>query len=125
MRCSSRWSPSTGRAFQTSGRELRLRLVHPGGHTRQQAVSLAGHAFNPFPFNDGSTEILRTAQQSLDDAWMVQGHINGMGPMTAANLLVKAGGAQALPMDYLWRSQASFIFDGGLWGLLRVLPAQP
>lgn len=108
-----------------AGRELRLRLVHPGGHTRQQAVSLAGHAFNPFPFNEGSTEILRTAQQSLDDAWMVQGHINGMGPMTAANLLVKAGGAQALPMDYLWRSQASFIFDGGLWGLLRVLPAQP
>mgnify|MGYP000609649367 CR=1 FL=1 len=41
------------------------------------------------------------------------------------DLLVKAGGAQALPMDYLWRSQASFIFDGRLGGLLRVLPAPP
>jgi hypothetical protein len=25
-------------------------------------------------------------------------------------------------MDYLWRSQASFVYDGGIWGILRVLP---
>jgi hypothetical protein len=42
--------------------------------------------------------------------------------MMAANLLMKAGGRAELPMDYLWRSQASFVYDGGIWGLMRVLP---
>jgi hypothetical protein len=40
--------------------------------------------------------------------------------MMAANLLVKAGGKSEIPGDYLFRSQASFVFDGGIWGLLRV-----
>ncbi|MFT4101654.1 MAG: hypothetical protein QM674_11565 [Burkholderiaceae bacterium] len=107
-----------------AGRELRLRLVHPGGHTRQQAVSLAGHAFNPFPFESGSHRFFETAEQALADAWIVQGQVNGIGPMTGANLLVNAGGQEGLPIDYLWRSQASFLFDGGVWGLLRVVPAK-
>jgi manganese oxidase len=36
---------------------------------------------------------------------------------------VHAGGRREVPMDYLWRSQASFVYDGGIWGLLRVTPA--
>ena len=63
-----------------------------------------------------------TSGEALRDAWIVEGHVNGMGPMTTGNLLVRAGGARHVPMDYLWRSQASFLFDGGLWGMLRVLP---
>ncbi len=115
------------------GRELRLRLVHPGGHTRQQAISLAGHVFNPYPFDPGtpgrldtgSLALLPDTASSLAHAWNVQGQANGLGPMMASNLLLRAGGAQALPLDYLWRSQASFVFDGGVWGLLRVVPPAP
>ncbi|MDB5819175.1 MAG: hypothetical protein JWQ11_2815, partial [Rhizobacter sp.] len=33
-----------------------------------------------------------------------------------------AGGVDGVPMDYLFHSQASFLLDGGLWGLLRVDP---
>ncbi|NOT95517.1 MAG: hypothetical protein HOP00_04315 [Nitrospira sp.] len=62
-----------------------------------------------------------SSQAALTDSWTVQGSYNGVGPMMAANLLVKAGGQSALPMDYLFRSQASFVFDGGIWGLIRVL----
>ena len=105
-----------------AGREVRMRLVHPGGHTRQQAISLAGHAFTPYPYLNGSRAMAPTSGEALRDAWIVEGHVNGMGPMTTGNLLVRAGGARHVPMDYLWRSQASFLFDGGQWGMLRVLP---
>jgi manganese oxidase len=117
--------PETPVFVARAGRELRLRLVHPGGHTRQQAISLAGHAFNPFPYEAGSKALRRGAAESVADAWIVQGHVNALGPMGSANVLVQAGGANQIPLDYLMRSQASFLFDGGLWGLLRVLPAQP
>lgn len=106
-----------------AGAQVRVRVVHPGGHTRQQAFALSGHHFNPMPFKEGSTRLHDDAAQSLADAWITQGAYNGVGPSMAANLLVKAGGENALAMDYLFRSQASFLFDGGIWGLLRVTPA--
>lgn len=106
-----------------AGAQVRVRLVHSGGHTRQQAIALSGHHFNPMPFKDASTRIHVDAAQSLADAWITQGAYNGVGPSMAANLLVKAGGEHAIAMDYLFRSQASFLFDGGIWGLLRVTDA--
>jgi hypothetical protein len=33
-----------------------------------------------------------------------------------------AGGAFLIPGDYLFRDQTGIGLDGGLWGLLRVLP---
>jgi hypothetical protein len=33
-----------------------------------------------------------------------------------------AGGAFKIPGDYLFRDHASFLMDGGRWGLLRVQP---
>jgi manganese oxidase len=66
----------------------------------------------------------RDNASSLANAWTVQGHVNAFGPMSGANLLVKAGGANEIALDYLLRSQSSFLFDGGVWGLLRVLPAR-
>jgi hypothetical protein len=43
--------------------------------------------------------------------------------MSGITLGVKAGGAGGVAKDYLVRSQASFLLDGGLWGILRVRPA--
>jgi hypothetical protein len=42
--------------------------------------------------------------------------------MMSANLLTRAGGKAMLSGDYLIRSQSSFLLDGGVWGLFRVLP---
>ena len=39
-----------------------------------------------------------------------------------ADLLLTAGGRWGVPGDRLWRSDAAFVFDGGIWGLLRVVP---
>lgn len=105
-----------------AGSEVRLRIVHPGGHTRQQAISLDGHDWNPYPFTDDSARITKNYGEATDHAWIIQGNYNGIGPWMAANLLVRAGGRASLAQDYLWRSQASFLLDGGIWGLIRVLP---
>ena len=40
--------------------------------------------------------------------------------MRGVTLGMVAGGKAALPKDYLLRDQASFLFDGGAWGILRV-----
>ena len=114
--------PETPLFVARVGQEVRLRVVHPGGHTRQQAITLHGHDWNPAPWNRDSTQLLATHADSVRDAWTIQGSYNGIGPQMAANLLVNAGGRFRQPMDYLWRSQASFVYDGGIWGLLRVLP---
>ncbi|MGB7816992.1 MAG: hypothetical protein WBL28_11655 [Methylotenera sp.] len=114
--------PETPVFVARAGREVRLRVVHPGGHTRQQAITVHGHDWNPYPWNHGSSALLSSHAAAVDDGWIVQGSYNSVGPMMAANLLMHAGGRGEVPMDYLWRSQASFVYDGGLWGILRVLP---
>ena len=116
--------PETPLFVARAGSEVRMRLVHPGGHTRQQAFTLYGHDWDPAPWSLGSRTLRSTHAQSVRDSWTVQGSYNGLGPHMAANLLVHAGGRAELPMDYLWRSQASFVYDGGIWGLMRVTPAQ-
>ncbi len=117
--------PETPLFVARAGREVRMRVVHPGGHTRQQAFTLHGHDWDPAPWNLGSNTLRATHGSAMQDAWTVQGSFNSVGPAMAANLLVRAGGRGEVPMDYLWRSQASFVYDGGIWGLLRVTPATP
>ena len=102
-----------------AGETLRLHFVHPGGHTRQQGLAVAGHAWDP----------LRATQpgpngQALPPSSNREGVFNGFGPMMGVTLEMTAGGPCRVPSDYLIRSQASFLFDGGLWGILRVQPGQ-
>lgn len=108
------------------GEPLRIHFVHPGGHTRQQGLTLAGHGFNPYPWGDGShvfaperCEVV-PAQAIPAGCLTWQGVYNGFGPMMAVTLGFKAGGTSQLAKDYLLRSQSSFLLDGGLWGILRV-----
>ncbi|MBU1361519.1 MAG: hypothetical protein KJ901_22525 [Gammaproteobacteria bacterium] len=113
--------PETPVFTAQAGREVRLRVVHPGGHTRQQAFALHGHDWTPHPFDEGSRRLLPTHAAAVRNAWTVQGAYNGIGPLMGADLLVEAGGRWNVDMDYLWRSQAAFVFDGGIWGLMRVV----
>jgi manganese oxidase len=114
--------PETPIFVTTAGSEVRLRVVHPGGHTRQQAITLHGHDWNPVAWTNDSKALLPSHDAAMRHAWTAQGSYNGVGPMMSANLLVQAGARWHVPMDYLWRSQASFVYDGGIWGLMRVLP---
>lgn len=114
--------PETPIFVARAGREVRMRVVHPGGHTRQQAFTVHGHDWDPYPWNLDSSALLANHAAAVDDSWIVQGSYNSVGPMMATNLLIHAGGRYELPMDYLWRSLASFVYDGGIWGILRVLP---
>jgi manganese oxidase len=118
--------PETPIFVAKAGAEVRLRIVHPGGHTRQQGITLHGHKWSPYPWKDESRKLIANSNDAVTASWTIQGTYNAIGPMMAANLLFQAGGSNrissSIPGDYLFRSQASFVFDGGAWGILRVLP---
>ena len=101
------------------GERMRLHFVHAGGHTRQQGVALSGHPFNPYPWSADSRRFDAQAGSVLRE-----GVFNGFGPMMGVSVEVAAGGAFRVPRDYLVGSQASFLRDGGIWGLLRVQPSR-
>jgi manganese oxidase len=115
--------PETPIFIAKAGTEVRFRIVHPGGHTRQQAIAIAGHRWSNTPYTDGSTKMHAKSEDAFKNAWTVEGNAHAVGPMMSANLLTRAGGTFAQPGDYLIRSQSSFLLDGGVWGLFRVLDA--
>ncbi|MGJ0490368.1 MAG: hypothetical protein ACR65Q_05820, partial [Methylobacter sp.] len=99
-----------------AGDPVRLRVVQTGGHARNHVFQQHGHIWQEEPFINGST-VLGTNGFS---EW--HGSQAGIGPGSHFNFLLAngAGGVFATPGDYLYRDQASFQFDGGLWGKLRV-----
>ena len=107
--------PETPVMTARPGETVRLEIVHPGGHTRQQGLALSGHSWNPHPWSTNSRRF-----DAGEGSSARQGVFNSFGPMMGVSVQVQAGGTAKQPMDYLFRSQASFLFDGGLWGILRV-----
>jgi len=107
--------PETPVLSANAGETVRLHFVHPGGHTRQQGLAVSGHAWNPYPWKQGSRVLDPAAGSGIR-----QGVYNGFGPMMGVTMQVVAGGEADAALDYLIRSQASFLFDGGLWGIFRV-----
>jgi hypothetical protein len=122
--------PETPVMEATVGELLRLHFVHPGGHTRQQGLTISGHGVNPHPWDKDSSEFNPARCDALtlpmpSGCLLRQGVYNGFGPMSGVTLAIKAGGAGGVAKDYLVRSQSSFLLDGGLWGILRVRPSVP
>ncbi|MFT4194332.1 hypothetical protein [Ottowia sp.] len=111
--------PETPILAARPGERVRLHFVHAGGHTRQQGVALSGHAWNPYPWSADSRRIDASAGSSIR-----QGVFNGFGPMMGVTVEVTAGGTARVPHDYFMGSQASYLRDGGVWGLLRVEPGR-
>ncbi len=97
-----------------AGTKVRFRIVHPGGHPRQHSFTLHGHNWDDTPWKDDSTAIDDTKQRRL------HGTTEAIGPARHLNVVTQAGGALAVPGDYLFRSQPSFMIDQGLWGIFRV-----
>jgi hypothetical protein len=107
--------PETPIFSAKAGDQLRLRVVHPGGHPRQHGFTLFGHDWSLSPWIDNS----RTMGWNQYSPTRV-GSTGGIGPGRAINILTSAGGDCAVPGDYLYRTQEGFMFGGGVWGILRV-----
>jgi hypothetical protein len=100
------------------GMPTRFRLLQPGGHSRNNVFTLHGHVWDEEPYLNDSTMLGARDESELFGAMM------GVGPSAHFNLLMRngAGGAFSVPGDYLFRTFNSFQFDGGMWGIFRVLP---
>ncbi|MNP68510.1 hypothetical protein D3C76_1644790 [compost metagenome] len=106
----------------------------PSGGSRGATFQLDGHvwAFNPFlsekldvwgyPLKNSGIGSLRFG---LNPAAMYIGAQESVLPAAHFSLSIpSAGGANAVPGDYLYRDYAAFGNVGGVWGLLRVTNEQ-
>ncbi|MGZ5442546.1 MAG: copper oxidase [Thermoanaerobaculia bacterium] len=101
-----------------AGQAARFRILNSGGHARNNVFALHGHIWRELPYVLGSTSLGENPQSEFTGTFM------GIGPSNHLDALLRngAGGAFRVPGDYLFRTQQSFMLDGGLWGILRVLP---
>jgi hypothetical protein len=101
-----------------AGQQVRFRVLHPGGHARNNVFQVHGHIWEEEPYTNNSTVL---GSNPLSE-WKSSQY--GIGPSSHFDMLIKngAGGRFAVPGDYLIRDQNSFTFDGGLWGIFRVTP---
>lgn len=101
-----------------AGMPVRFRVLHPGGRARNNVFQIHGHVWEEEPYLNGS----RALGSNPLSEWM--GSQTGHGPSNHFDVLLKngAGGKFRVTGDYLYRTQQSFQFDGGLWGIFRVTP---
>jgi manganese oxidase len=102
----------------TRGTPVRFRILQPAGHARNGVFQVHGHIWEEEPYASKSMII---GPNPLSE-W--KGSQAGHGPTNHFEAVLKygAGGAFRIVGDYLYRDQASFAFDGGLWGIFRVKP---
>jgi hypothetical protein len=100
----------------TVGQQVRMRLVHPAGHARNNVFMVHGHIWEEEPYVNSSNQL---GSNPLSE-W--KGSQYGIGPGSHFDFLLKngAGGAFAVTGDYLYRTFQSYQFDGGMWGIFRV-----
>jgi len=101
------------------GTNVRFRIAQAAGHPRQHAFTLFGHHWNFEPWQNASLV------QGTNPLTFEIGAIGGFGPTRHFNILTVAGGLTRKTGDFLYRSQDSFDFAGGLWGIFRVSLTAP
>lgn len=107
--------PETPVFTAEAGTPVRFRVVHPGGKARNNVFTLSGHIWQEEPWTHASTVIGDNPNSEWKGA-------QTLGPFSHYNFVLVngAGGKFAVPGDYVFRDLASFMFDGGMWGILRV-----
>ncbi|NOT10523.1 MAG: hypothetical protein HOP23_01585 [Methylococcaceae bacterium] len=120
--CGQSCDPQTPIFEAPAGADVRFRVVHPGGHSRQHAFVLHGHNWDYQPWANASTKLTDADNKEPRTARI--GAIGGIGPSRHVNILAKAGGKCEVPGDYLFRVQEQFQFQGGMWGIFRVSPTE-
>ncbi|HEY0100527.1 MAG TPA: hypothetical protein VGB76_16395, partial [Pyrinomonadaceae bacterium] len=114
--------PETPIFTAAAGQQVRFRVVQPTGHPRQHAFTVHGHAWYHEAWTDNSTRQwspgVTPEPQSMT--------IGSQGGHTARRhwniILPSAGGSFQQAGDYLIRTQESYQFTDGMWGIFRVKP---
>ena len=114
--------PETPIFYANANQDVRFRVLDPGGHARNHVFQVHGHVWQREPYTDGSLLIGENKNSLGQWLTMFEGARTGHGPANHFDVVLQhgAGGAFGIEGDYLFRDQSSFLFDGGLWGLLRV-----
>lgn len=115
--------PETPFFIAKAGDPVRFRIVNPSGHSRQHGFTLHGHDWVMAPWEcdkDKNGSCDSSVQAEPQSTTNRIGSSGGLGPTRYFNLLTIAGGPGKVPGDYLYRTQESFQFDSGLWGILCV-----
>jgi hypothetical protein len=109
--------PETPVFTAQAGTPVRFRVIDVQGHPRQEGFTVFGHHWNFEPWTANSTV------QGRNPFTFEVGSYSGIGPTRHLNILIdSAGGINKVPGDYLYRTQESFKWTGGLWGIFRVTP---
>ncbi|MFN7178816.1 hypothetical protein, partial [Hyphomonas sp.] len=99
------------------GQEMRFRVAIPSGYARNTTLTILGHNWREEPFNsvNGPSDV-------MSNHWShrVRSTTDNIVVGNSWNILTRAGGAMAVPGDYLYRDVASFGNLNGLWGVVRV-----
>jgi hypothetical protein len=111
--------PETPVFLAQAGTQVRFRILDSADHPRQHGFTLFGHHWQFEPWLNNSQTL-----GDNPDSFEV-GSYSGIGPTRHLNILTKAGGTFAGTGDYLYRTQESFKFSGGLWGIFRVSNTAP
>ncbi len=108
--------PETPIFKAAKGQDVRFHVLDPGGQNRNSVFSLHGHVWQREPYILNSFSIGNNPRSQ----WI--GSQEGWGPTSHFEVIPQngAGGKGGVTGDYLYRDQASFSVDQGLWGLFRV-----
>ena len=101
------------------GTNVRFRLAQSAGHPRQHGFSLFGHHWNFEPWQAKSLVL------GFNPLTFEIGSYSHFGPTRHFNILTVAGGLRRKTGDFLYRTQDSNGFSGGLWGIFRVSTTAP
>ncbi len=110
--------PQTPVFTASAGQEVRFRILNANGHMRNNVFNLHGHFWQDEPYTNNSKSIGNNPLSEF------KGAVYGIGPSSHYEVIPvnRAGGARRVAGDYLYRTQESFQFDGGIWGIFRVTP---
>jgi manganese oxidase len=101
-----------------AGTPVRFRVLNSNGHARNNVFQVHGHSWQQEPYINNSTQIGNNPLSEWKGAQQGHGASNHMEVVPVNG----AGGARGVTGDYLFRTQSSFQFDNGLWGIFRVTP---
>ncbi|HEX5888545.1 MAG TPA: hypothetical protein VFY61_07565 [Pyrinomonadaceae bacterium] len=111
-------NPQTPVFTARAGQLVRFRVLNANGHARNNVFNLHGHFWQEEPYANNSKVIGNNPLSEFKGAQF------GIGPSSHYEVIPVngAGGARRVTGDYLYRTQNSFMFDGGIWGIFRVTP---
>jgi manganese oxidase len=113
-------APATPIFTAAASQKIRVRLLYPSGHRRQNAYTLWGAEWPHLPWEVGA----RSRVIGYNPLARARGTEDGLGPMTAFDVVpyYAAGGLFRVPGDRLYLNQGSYKLSDGLWGVFRVTP---